>query len=178
MRKSVLFLLLLAITGVVLQPHIVTAQSPSIDSGSRIATVIQQNCSTVRGAIKRIHTNDAVTRVNIGQRYNIISVQLMARFNSRLSLNRMDASKLVSLTNQFESARTQFKTDYNNYDSIMSDLDKTNCLDEPVGFYERLVKAREARQQLAKDIEQLNRLAEYYRNETQVILKSLEGGNG
>ena len=119
-----------------------------------------------------------VTRVNIGQRYNIISVQLMARFNSRLSLNRMDASRLVSLTNQFESSRTQFKTDYNTYDSTVSELDRTNCLDDPVRFYDKLVKARDSRRQLAADVEQLNKIAESYKNEVQVVLKSLEPDNG
>ena len=93
-----------------LMPQVALAQTADTAANSELAKILSRNCSSVRVAIKNIHTNDALTRVNVGQRYNSISTKLMARLNGRLAVNKLDSSKLVNITNDFESARLKFNS--------------------------------------------------------------------
>lgn len=177
MKRFVLYLAsFLVISGLFVQPRTAVAQADTISSEA-LANV-RTNCGTIKATVSRIHTNDALVRVNIGQDYNAISTRLMAKLNGRLSLNKLDASKLVSITNEFEAARQQFSSDYNSYDTIMSDLDKINCQSDPAKYHQKLVEARVARQQLASDITTLNKLVASYRDEVLAVKASLGGGNG
>ena len=48
----------------------------------------------------------------------------MARLNGRLAINKLDSSKLVNITNEFESTRLKFNSNYNDYDTAMTDLQR------------------------------------------------------
>ena len=102
MKKVTFYLASFLITSSLLvTPRAVEAQSVDATADSEIIKTLDRNCSSVRVAIKNIHTNDALTRVNVGQRYNSISTKLMARLNGRLAINKLDSSKLVNITNEF-----------------------------------------------------------------------------
>lgn len=177
MKRFILYLAsFLVVSGLFVQPHATLAQADTI-SNEALAN-LRTNCGAIKATVNRIHTNDALVRVNIGQDYNAISTRLMAKLNSRLSLNKLDASKLVSITNEFEATRQKFSSNYNAYDTIMSDLDKINCYDDPAKYHQKLVEARVGRQQLASDITVLNKLITSYRDEVLAVKANLRGGNG
>ena len=64
--------------------------------------LISGRCTSIRVVLRRVHTNDALVRVNIGQIYNNLSIQLMARLNSRLALNRIDSARFIDITKRYD----------------------------------------------------------------------------
>ena len=164
-------------SSLLLMPQVALAQTADTTANSELTKTLSRNCSSVRVAIKNIHTNDALTRVNVGQRYNSISTKLVARLNGRLAVNKLDSSKLVNITNDFESARLKFNSNYNDYDTTMTELDHANCSEDVAGYYQKLVAAREARNRLSENVKTLNDLLIKYRAEVQVVRDSLSGGS-
>ena len=57
---------------------------------------IRANCVDAQKTLFQIHASDAGLRVNRGQIYESMSTKLMAPFNIRLVLNRIDAANLVT----------------------------------------------------------------------------------
>ena len=179
MMKKVTFYLasFLIASSLLVTPRAVEAQSVDATADSEIIKTLDRNCSSVRVAIKNIHTNDALTRVNVGQRYNSISTKLMARLNGRLAINKLDSSKLVNITNEFESTRLKFNSNYNDYDTAMTDLQRVKCSNNVADYYQKLTVAREARNKLSEDVKILDELLVRYKEEVQVIKNSLSGGS-
>ena len=175
MKKVTFYLAsFLIASSLLVTPRAVEAQSVDATADSEIIKTLD---SSVRVAIKNIHTNDALTRVNVGQRYNSISTKLMARLNGRLAINKLDSSKLVNITNEFESTRLKFNSNYNDYDTAMTDLQRANCSNNVADYYQKLTVAREARNKLSEDVKVLDELLVRYKEEVQVIKNSLSGGS-
>jgi len=101
----------------------------------------------------------------------------MARLNGRLAINKLDSSKLVNITNEFESTRLKFNSNYNDYDTAMADLQRANCSNNVADYYQKLTVAREARNKLSDDVKVLDELLVRYREEVQVVKNSLSGGS-
>ena len=101
----------------------------------------------------------------------------MARLNGRLAINKLDSSKLVNITNEFESTRLKFNSNYNDYDTAMTDLQHANCSNNVADYYQKLTVAREARNKLSEDVKVLDELLVRYKEEVQVIKNSLSGGS-
>ena len=170
MKKVTFYLAsFLIASSLLVTPRAVEAQSVDATADSEIIKTLDRNCSSVRVAIKNIHTNDALTRVNVGQRYNSISTKLMARLNGRLAINKLDSSKLVNITNEFESTRLKFNSNYNDYDTAMTDLQRANCSNNVADYYQKLTVAREARNKLSEDVKILDELLVRYKEEVQAI---------
>lgn len=177
MKKTTFYLAsFLVASSLLITPQTVLAESVDVSIDSEITKALRQNCSSVRVAVKNIHTNDALTRVNVGQRYNSISTKLMARLNGRLAINKLDSSKLVNITNNFESARLKFNSNYNDYDTAMTELQRASCLDNVADYYQKLIVARDARNRLSEDIKTMNDLLIRYREEVQAVKGSISGG--
>lgn len=128
---------------------------------------IRTNCHAAQITLERIHANDAPAYINRNQTYFSISDKLMARLNSRLTLNRYDATELVKTASDYNSGLTEFRTAYKAYDDAMSSALKINCTKEPVGFYDRVTTAREARQNVKDAADNLTALIEQYRQQVQ-----------
>ena len=176
MRKFILYLAsFLAAGGLLISPQPVLAQPVEMPN-SEITSIIRKNCSSLKVTIKQIHTNDALARVSIGQKYNAVSTKLMARFNSRLSLNKLDSSGLVRITSDFETQRLKFNSDYNKYDTAMANLDKASCKTDQAKFYEKIIEARDARNYLSDSVKSMNGLLAQYKSEVRLIKDSLSGG--
>jgi len=116
---------------------------------------IRTRCTSIQTTLNRIHANDALLRVNQGQLYDKLSSKLMAPFNSRLALNRLDANQLVSVTSSYENNLGQFRTKYQTYEVSLSDLLKIDCTKKPTQFYDLLVKTRDDRKEVDKAVAQL-----------------------
>lgn len=135
---------------------------------------IRQNCVSAQGALQRIQRSDAATRVNRGQTYEILLTKLMSPFNGRLAFNRFDeAATFTDVTKDYEQAANVFKQDYANYEGLISKVLKIKCQDQPVTFYDILTEAREARLQVADDIDEIAKILQEYQGLVNVLQKSL-----
>lgn len=173
LKKGLFFGIVLA--GCLLVSHMTSAQTDlSQPTGDTPVDRLQASCSTVQPTLRRIHTSDSLMRVNIGQYYNGISVKLMARLNSRLALNRLDSTKFIEITNQFEGERTAFAKAYSDYEVNLSTLLKIDCQDEPTEFYAELLKTRDARHKLSKTVQDMNDSVSEYRKAVE-DLKQTDG---
>ena len=62
--------------------------------------LIRSQCQSIRSTLQRIQHNDALLRVNVGQAYNTISTNLIAKLNSRLALAQIDSSRMVVIARE------------------------------------------------------------------------------
>ncbi len=139
----------------------VYAQS-SIMTDSHIAK-IKTNCTLALGIVGRIHVNDAPQFINSNQTYYSIGDKLMAHLNSRLTLNKYDASKLVKTASDYNVALSKFRSVYKTYEETMSELVRTDCLRAPVTFYDKVATAREQRVKVHDAVVRLHQLLKQYR---------------
>ena len=156
------------------------AQEINIETEENNATItsLQENCDTIKTTLRRIHTNDALLRVNMGQMYSGLSSQFMARLNSRLTLNRINSTELVDITGRFESQRTEFASAYTNYESALSSLIGIDCRSQPVKFYAALLNARDERANLAGTVQSMNGYIRDYQVGVEKMQQSLAEGQG
>lgn len=128
---------------------------------------IRANCQAALITLGQIHANDAPAYINRNQTYFSISDKLMARLNSRLTLNRYDATQLVRTASDYNSELAKFRTAYKTYDDAMRDALRVNCKKEPVGFYDRVSVARDARLDVKDSIDRLTILLAQYSQQVQ-----------
>lgn len=181
MNKISFWLMSLFIGGFLVIAHnnaIAQEASGEAESTEVIVSKIQHNCSDLKANLRQIHTNDALIRVNSGQIYNSIATKLMARLNSRLSINRLDGAVLIDTTSKFEKLRTNFATQYNNYDNTMADLLHIDCKKSPAEFYNKLQETRKLRSELAVTANQLAEYIATYRQGVVDLSAQIKGGPG
>lgn len=106
---------------------------------------IRNHCVEAQSTLSQLHASDALLRVNRGQLYESLSVKLMAPFNSRVSLNRMDGTNLVTTATDYEKQLVDFREKYQAYEESMSKTLRMNCKNEPVSFYDSVADTREKR---------------------------------
>ena len=171
MKKAIIVSVILGI-GVVLAP-IVRAQEMTIQTDDSTINRVREQCDTLTTTLRRIHTNDALLRVNIGQAYSGLSSQFMARLNSRLALNRIDSTNLMNTTNLFEEQRSEFTKSYTRYEATLASLLKIDCRSEPVKFYAGLLAARDERAKLSSITQSLNGYVREYQVSVEDLQQSL-----
>ncbi len=130
---------------------------------------IKTNCRVALGTLGRIHANDAPLYINRNQTYFSISDKLMARLNSRLTLNRYDATDLVKTASDFNVALGEFRAAYKTYDDTMSDLVRMDCQRAPVSFYDMVATAREQREKVHESVVEMQALMNQYREEVEIF---------
>jgi hypothetical protein len=81
--------------------------------------------------------------------------------NSRLALNRLDASKLVSSSAAFDRTLTDFRTNYKAYEEQLSATLRIDCQKQPVAFYDAVSLSRQYRSAVHDSVIKL----QYYINE-------------
>lgn len=126
---------------------------------------IRENCSAANRTLSRLHASDALLRVNRGQLYDLISTKLMARMNSRLAINRLDASRLVSSTASFDRTLSEFRSRYQQYEERLSATLRIDCRKQPLEFYNSVTRTRELRQSVHESVQKLGQFLDEYRNE-------------
>ena len=125
---------------------------------------IRKNCKYAQNSIYRIHMRDALTRVNLGREYETIMTRMMTPMNSRVVLNRLDATSLVGTASSFSDQLDTFRTTYQQYDELVKSVLSINCQNQPVQFYDTLNEAREKRESVGQSVNTLNRLLGDYRS--------------
>lgn len=125
---------------------------------------IRGNCVSLKNTLNQLHVSDALLRVNMGQRYELMSTKLMDRFNSRVSSNNLSNIGLVFVSNGYKTALDVFRSDYKTYEENLSATIKINCDSQPSAFYEAIVTARANRSQVHTDIVNLNQFIDQYQS--------------
>ena len=125
---------------------------------------IRSNCIEAQTKLTRLHTADALLRVNRGQLYEQILTKLMSPFNSRVALNNLNSSELVSIAATYQQQLAAFRTNYQQYEEVLSAALKINCTDQPVAFYDKVTEARDKRKKVHESTLELKRSIETYKN--------------
>lgn len=150
-KVSIVAVACLLSIGLMVRP---VAAAPSDD-------VIRANCQAVQSVLSQIEKTDAALRINRGRVYNEI-LDLFYAMNARLAANKISAASLVTITSDFDSELTHFRSDYNSYDDELNDLISMKCQEQPADFYEQLNKVRELRAGLADRTDRLDGLLDSY----------------
>ena len=136
------------------------AEDLSDDQLSRISS----NCLSIKSSLSQLHASDALLRVNRGQIYESIGSKLMGNFNGRLGNNGLDNKGLVVVSDEYQSALTNFRNDYQSYEKQLSTTIKIDCTKEPASFHNALIDARTKRTTVHDDIIRLNQYIDDYRS--------------
>lgn len=139
---------------------VVSAQSQPM-TDAQIAQ-IKSSCVGAKNTITRLHANDALLRVNRGQMYESITTKLMTRFNARVDSNHLDSKDLETVSQNYDTALTTFRTDYQAYEESLSNALNIDCINQPVTFYDGVADARTKRSQVHVDVIKLNQYIDDY----------------
>lgn len=154
--------IILIATLIVLACQPVRAEGALILTDAQISG-IQENCRKSKAALEQLHTADTLLRVNLGQRYENMSLRLMAPLNARIVGNNMDGVDLTKLTVQYNQAIKQFSSDYSKYDATVNQALKTDCAKDPIMYYQRIEQARSDRASVHKSADTANGLLGQYK---------------
>ena len=163
-RYLVVAVIFSSIIGSVFGANLIARAQDQPMTESHIAR-IRANCVEAQSTLTQLHATDALLRVNRGQLYEAISTKLMAPFNSRVALNQLDGANLVSIAATYERQLTEFRTNYQQYEEVMSGLLKINCVNQPVAFYDSVADARGKRQKVHDSTLQLQQSVQDYKTE-------------
>ena len=138
---------------------------------------IRANCVEAQSVLYQLHASDALLRVNRGQLYESISTKLMAPFNSRMVLNKFEATSLTGVTISYERELAIFRTNYQQYEEAMSKLLRMNCTNQPVAFYDGVNDTRAKRKKVHDSTVALQGFIKEYETNFEVFAKKLKEGN-
>ncbi|HTK39326.1 MAG TPA: hypothetical protein VL362_00505 [Patescibacteria group bacterium] len=159
-----------ALVGLVSQPS--HAVSAAILTDAQIEA-IQSNCSEIQKNLSSLHMNDAVLRVNLGQRYQNIARRLMAPLNSRIALNGLDGVALSQTTVRYNKSIDEFSQSYATYEQSVQKALDVDCRTEPIEFYSSVSVARVNRKDVAKVVDTLSKLGVQYRTQLVAFAKTV-----
>ncbi len=123
---------------------------------------IIRECKNIQGQLGRLHSNDALTRVNLGQNYEVISSKLMANLNTRIVSNKLNGSELVALSAEFSENMEYFRENYQIYERELTKLSQMDCSENANKFYDQLEIVRYQRGELNFNTTKLYEIAEEY----------------
>jgi hypothetical protein len=137
---------------------------------------IRSNCVEAQSNLTQLHTTDALLRVNQGQLYELISTKLMAPFNGRVAVNKMDAAKLITVSGNYNRELMAFRANYKLYEEAMSRTLKINCTNQPVAFYDSVTETRDKRNATHNNIVNLKTYIQKYKTEFDTLEKTVPKG--
>ena len=123
---------------------------------------ISKKCNDLKNNLKKLRSEDALKRVNLGKSYEKISNGLMSNFNARIALNKKNGAELILIASEFEENFRYFKENFQIYERELSELVSQDCTKNPREFYLKLEKTRRARREVNYNTKKLNEIAEKY----------------
>ncbi|MFZ2275622.1 MAG: hypothetical protein WAV68_01490 [Candidatus Nanogingivalis sp.] len=126
---------------------------------------IVAECSNIKKHLSKLHSADALNRVNLGQNYESISNNLMAKLNARISLNRMNSANLVSKTVELDENIQYFRENYKKFETELKKLQKIDCSKSSNAqeFYLQLEKTRHQRSELNYNVSKIKEIIKEYK---------------
>ena len=165
-QKKIGFLVILIIGGflVLFQiSKIVFAEEVAKEKPTEIQiSKISKKCNDLKNNLKKLRSEDALKRVNLGKSYEKISNGLMSNFNARIALNKKNGAELILTASEFEENFKYFKENFQIYERELSELVSQDCTKNPREFYLKLEKTRRARREVNYNTKKLNEIAEKY----------------
>ena len=147
-----------------------SAEDLTPDQASRV----KANCVSIKNSLSQLHASDALLRVNRGQVYESMAAKLMDTFNDRLAGNRLDNKAMTTVTANYRSALTTFRTDYIAYEQKLSEAIRIDCTAQPNTFHAALEQARTLRSKVHDDVVRLHRVIDDYRSSVNDFLLNYE----
>lgn len=165
-QKKIGFLAILIIGGflVLFQfSKIVFAEEVAKEKPTEIQiSKISKKCNDLKNNLKKLRSEDALKRVNLGKSYEKISNGLMSNFNARIALNKKNGAELILTASEFEENFKYFKENFQIYERELSELVSQDCIKNPRDFYLKLEKTRRSRREVNYNTKKLNEIAEKY----------------
>ena len=165
-QKKIGFLAILIIGGflVLFQfSKIVFAEEVAKEKPTEIQiSKISKKCNDLKNNLKKLRSEDALKRVNLGKSYEKISNGLMSNFNARIALNKKNGAELILTASEFEENFKYFKDNFQIYERELSELVLQDCTKNPREFYLKLEKTRRSRREVNYNTKKLNEIAEKY----------------
>ena len=165
-QKKIGFLAILIIGGflVLFQfSKIVFAEEVAKEKPTEIQiSKISKKCNDLKNNLKKLRSEDALKRVNLGKSYEKISNGLMSNFNARIALNKKNGAELILTASEFEENFKYFKENFQIYERELSELVSQDCIKNPREFYLKLEKTRRSRREVNYNTKKLNEIAEKY----------------
>lgn len=138
---------------------------------------ISKRCINLKSELKKLRSEDALKRVNLGKSYEKISNGLMSNFNARIALNKKNGADLIFTASEFEENFKYFKENFQAYERELSDLVEQDCSKNPREFYLKLEKTRRARQEANYNTKKLKEISEKYGVQVHdFVVKNTTGG--
>jgi hypothetical protein len=134
---------------------------------------IRIGCTDALQGMLQIQKSEAATRVNRGREYETL-LRLVAAFNSRVVLNKLDAPVLTSNAAKLQKQFSEFQKHYLDYAKKYDLALDVNCKNAPVTFYDNLTTAREARAKIAVDIKEMDTILEEYSRGLETLKTDLQ----
>lgn len=125
---------------------------------------VKINCLSIKNTLSQLLVSDALLRVNMGQRYELVSTKLMDRFNSRVSSNGLNIDNLSAASGSYKTQLDTFRADYIAYEENLASTVKIDCTNQPGEFYDSLVSTRLKRAQVYNDVTGLDYKISQYRS--------------
>lgn len=157
-RRALVMSVLLALSGPLAYAD---TQEPVALTDEQVS-LIQSNCITVQSTLQRLHANDALSRVYLGQEYETISTKLMAPMNSRVALNKLDSVALTETTVKFNTELEDFRNLYRDYDQTIARALEIDCRRNPRDFYQTIADARKGRADVRTSVGIMTKLVKQY----------------
>jgi hypothetical protein len=123
---------------------------------------IRSNCVSAKDSLNRLHTSDALLRVNAGQLYESLGAKLIASFNNRVAINKLDGTHLVNITTNYEQELTSFRQSYIVYERQLAAVIEIDCRKQPVTFYDAVAKVRAKRMAVYNNVTRLQGYIDNY----------------
>ena len=153
----------------VISSPFVYADNQSTNLTESQISIVKASCLSVQSTLNRIHANDALSRVHLGQEYETISTKFMAPMNSRMALAKLDNVALTRTTVDFNTKLSDFRTLYQQYEETMLRTIQTKCVDQPEEFYSSLLQAQSDRSAVRQSVAGLANLVTQYKQQVDAL---------
>ena len=153
----------------VISSPFVYADNQSTNLTDSQISIVKSSCLSVQSTLNRIHANDALSRVHLGQEYETISTKFMAPMNSRMALAKLDNVALTRTTVDFNSKLSDFRSLYQQYEETMLRTIQAKCVDQPEEFYASLLQAQSDRSAVRQSVAGLANLVTQYKQEVDAL---------
>lgn len=147
-------------------------QAPSLTAEQQ--KKIMSNCVSIKASLTQLHASDALLRVNRGQLYESMASKLMERFNDRLGSNGLDNRAMTTVTSNYRTQLTAFRTDYIAYEQKLSSAINIDCETKPLEFHVAVQEARALRNTVHEDVKKLHQYIDDYRSSVGTFLVNYE----
>lgn len=158
---KLLVLLMVSVSITSLFTLTVTAQNSTAQLTPAQIESVRSNCVTAQVALQRLRDSDLTARTIRGRSYNDINL-LMRAFNSRVALNAINAPDLIAVPATFDTTYRSFYDHYTSYATALTEVLNIRCEDDPVRFYTEYLQAEQQREEVEKDVADLQTLISNY----------------